>query len=210
MNLFLSTISSQNTPFGIFFSDDLAEISEVYFERNDFFLDRLSTFPELEKVQKIFYVSGPASFTSLRNMSVFLSVFTEFSESEISLHSISTGEFFDITFPYSDLHILSVGRRESFVFLKNPENSEMPYKKYKNPEVIEIIKNMFLKNPEMSLSGEFSEKFLELKNNEIADVAFSFPIPQKEFLQNILENSGKFLISQKRAPIDYGALPNIG
>ena len=120
MNLFLSTISSQNTPFGIFFSDDLAEISEVYFERNDFFLERLSIFPEFEKVQKIFYVSGPASFTSLRNMSVFLSVFTEFSESEISLHSISTGAFFDITFPYSDLHILSVGRRESFVFLKNP------------------------------------------------------------------------------------------
>jgi len=213
MNLFLSTISSKNTPFGIFFSDDLSEISEVSFERNDFFLDRLSEFSELKKIQKIFYVSGPASFTALRNMSVFLNVFAEFSEKKIELYALPTGDFFDMNFPFSHAHILSVGRRESFLFLKKyflEKTPEIGYVKYKNDEVIEILKEMQGKNQELVISGEFSEKFLELHAQKIPEIAFSFPLSQEEFLKNLLENSQKFLLPKNRATVDYGALPNIG
>ena len=211
MNLFLSTLSP--SPYGIFFSDDGAEISEVYFERNDFFLDRLSKFPELKFVQKIFYVSGPESFTSLRNMSVFLNVFTEFSEHEISLYAIPSGRFFHMNTPYSQAHVLSVGRRESFLFSKKHSQSRMPeisYAKYKNPEVIALLKNLREQNPDLCVSGEFSEKFLELQQQQIPDLAFAFPLSPADFVQELLANAEEFLLQKKRAHIEYGALPNIG
>ncbi len=214
MNLFLSTLSSSGVPVGIFFSDDLSKIVDVNFERNDFFLDRLAKFQELKKVQKIFYVAGPASFTSLRNMSVFLNVFTSFSkfsdeDEKIDLYKISTGEFFNMSFPNSDAHVLSVGRRESFIFTGDG------YKKHKNIEALSVLQEISKKKTEnlgedLVISGEFSENFLERQQEEFSDVIFEFPISQKEFLTKILKNSKKFLQKNSRAAVDYGALPNIG
>ncbi len=196
MNLFLSTLSA--SPLGIFFSDEGKMIREISFERNDCFIDQLGKFPEISETQKIFYVSGPASFTSLRNMSVFLSTFTEFSEKKLQIFSVPTADFFQMSFPHCPLHILSVGRREGFVFTYHG------YEKLKNPQIIEMIKK---DSPEV-IGGEFSEQFLEQFQKENFDTAFSFPLPQEDFLENLLENQQKFLT--EKVEIDYGALPNIG
>jgi tRNA A37 threonylcarbamoyladenosine modification protein TsaB len=206
MNLFLSTLGK--TPWGFFFTDSLSSSKEVIFERNDFFIDRLSVFPELQKVENIFYVSGPASFTALRNMSVFLNVFTQFSQKKISLFAIPTAEFLAITFPHAQAHILSVGKRESFVFetqMEQDGTQKFSGKKYKNSEAIEYLQK---KNREV-LGGEMSENFLEKTQNSFT---FAFPERQKEVFIKILEKSQKNPKHWRTnsATIEYGALPNIG
>lgn len=218
MNLFLSTlgVSGNNVnAFGVFFTinqQGKVEIEkEIFFERNNFFIDVLSKSQELAFLENIFYVSGPASFTGLRNMSVFLNTFSIFSENidkkaqkKIHLFSVPTGEFLDICFPFSDANILKSGRREAFVFEKSSSRTgekNIRYTKMKNTELLQYLET---KNTDV-LGGQFSEDFLK-ENGE--KFTFSFSEPQEEILQKIYKKKERLKVECAR--VDYGSLPTIG
>lgn len=216
MNLFISPLSAE--PLGIFFDQNTTHITDITFPKSKSFIEVLQKFPEISVIEKIFYVSGPASFTSLRNMSVFLNIFQKFSEKKIELFAIPSGQFFQMHFPHAHIHILSVGRREGFVFkgYNLYGNASAKYTKYKNQEIIEQIFNQSKTHPELTLAGIFSEQFLEqldekfLENNpkNFPKPAFSFPLEQKEFLEILIQHQEKFAVP--KGDIDYGAKPNIG
>lgn len=128
MNFLIHTLSS--APQGYFFDDNGSVFSEIQFPSSSGFIDILSQEEKFKQVKNIFYVSGPASFTALRNLSVFLQILTKFSEEKYTVFKIPTQEYLFFLSPNISEIALPVGKRESFIFSKNTT-----YHKIKNTEL---------------------------------------------------------------------------
>jgi len=157
MNLLIHTL--ENTPKGFFFDSNGIVYKEIIFPSSSGFIDILSKENYFTDTYSIFYVSGPASFTSLRNLSVFLRILLKFSKNKYSIYSISTNDILLTLFPEKGKIALGIGKRESFIFSKNT-----PYKKIKNEISLDIFKVNFDK---INFSTIFFSTLLKNKNKYI-------------------------------------------
>ncbi len=196
MNLFISPLSGFSLC--TFFSDDNKVVEKISLQRSQSFADVLYENNNWKQVKNIFFISGPASFTTLRNMGVFLETLQQFSLKKYNFYSLSTGQFFKFSYPKSDIQFLSVGKRECFVFQNNN------YKKYKNSELAHQLQTSSdEKNKIMGGKEYISENSQKEISSEIEN-----KISDEKIFTEILKNKEKYYI--EKIEIDYGAEPNIG
>lgn len=184
MHLLIHTLLA--TPVVYFFSEEGIPIKSISLSSSSGFIDDISQQVEFSDVRSIFYVSGPASFTALRNLSVFLQMLHHFSSIPYSFFAIPTHDFLCSCFPSASYLLLSAGKRESF--LSTPSSS---FSIYPNTRLLEII-------PTGDLVGGFYAEEMGYKKAPFYDLFFT----------NILNNKKKYYTNT--ITIDYGALPNIG
>ncbi len=153
MNLLLHTLS--RFPKGFFFDETGNVFAEITFSSSSGLIDVLSQEKAFFDTQNIFYVSGPAGFTGLRNLSVFLQIVQLFSPNPYSFFSIPTAQFLSLAFPESTHVILPIGKRESFLFCAGK------YKKYRNEELLENSAPQF--SEEIHFSNTFFQQIIEQK-----------------------------------------------
>jgi len=187
-------------------------------------LDKSKTFSESimlsdfwKNTQNIFFVSGPASFTTLRNMSVFLETLQNFSpdtkaeQKKYNFYNISMQNFLE-NFIVQDstntknLLLYSVGRREVFIFENNPHKT---YKKIKNKNLEEYIQN----NTHTRCSGFLSENIQTiLQEKNIQYINFEEYENFKKYIhtKKLISEMKNSLYFSSDISIDYGSLPTIG
>ncbi len=183
-------------------------------------LDTSKTFSESimrsdfwKNTQNIFFVSGPASFTTLRNMSVFLETLKNFSTHEKAEHktynfyNISTQNFLQqcITHKHNTtpFFLYSVGRREVFIFSLD---TKKPYTKIKNTQYVEYI-NDNISSVVIGFLSENIETILTEHQREYINLGNT--IDTYLNIQEIIEKKDTALFS-RNISIDYGSLPTIG
>jgi hypothetical protein len=169
-------------------------------------------------VENIFFISGPASFTTLRNMSVFLETLKNFSENannkKYNFYNISTQDFLENFILYIDTDInklshlftYAVGRQEVFIFEESKK-----YQKIKNKKLKEYIQN----NNYKTISGFLSENIIniikEINNIKYLNLEHNLEnnIDYNKIISEIITTNNKKLFSNN-IKIDYGSLPTIG
>ncbi|HID92387.1 TPA: hypothetical protein EYG96_03250 [Candidatus Gracilibacteria bacterium] len=198
----------------IFFTEE--KITEnITLDKSKTFSESIMLSPFWKNTQNIFFISGPASFTTLRNMSVFLETLKNFSHDmkaenkEYNFYNISMQKFLENFIIHkktdtNNLFLYSVGKREVFIF--NKKSTIKKYEKIKNKDLKEYIQN----NNYTTCSGFLSENIITILNENNLDF-----INFKDTLENNLDF--KKLISEEnktnylnKITIDYGSLPTIG
>lgn len=202
MNLFLHSL--EGTIEGFFFENNGKKYQEISIPKQSGIIDELSKYKEIKEIQNIFIVSGPASFTSLRNLAVFTNTFLKFSDQEINFFSIPTLDIFKIFFPDAKEFFLSVGKRETFLF--SPQ-SEIKYTKWKNMAIAEKI-NQSSKSKE--LRGFLSPEMKQLIEGNFSEAIPLFKTNTEKFFIDLLALSKEKKWEKEFLEIEYGALPNIG
>lgn len=202
MNLFIYSLTG--TIEGYFFDDKGGNIKEISVPFRSGIIDELSKYDDINHIEKIFVVSGPASFTSLRNIAVFINIFFEFSEQKITLYSVPTTKIFPLLFSNSKKFFLSVGKRETFLFSPAEENN---YQKHKNPLLAEKIR---AEATSEDIAGFVSPEFKNILPSEtIYKQSLLQQDPAKFFLSLLSPEINKNW-KKKFLEIEYGAEPNIG
>lgn len=145
------------------------------------------------------YASGPAPFTGLRNMSVFLKTLRLVHPS-CSFFSFSTSEYLAQCFPESEVQVFSAGKKECFVCTKNSiqltKNSIFLESIQKAPQPIGVFPESCHENFYTSLSTPpFSEHICS-------------PQPFLQTLNSFINNASAYHTNDIN--INYGALPRLG
>lgn len=215
MNLLLVP-SLQSCEF-IFFTD-IKICESLTLETSKSFSETIIASEYWKEVDSIYFVSGPASFTTLRNMSVFLETLQQFSEKaqnkKYNFYNISTAKILEnLSSNISNnlptlIYLYSVGKREVFLF------EEQQYTKIKNKNLLEYILNT-VSHKKIKIFGFLSENICKIfdDNNHHDDHVeyINFENNISQFLnieklitlmseENIINNSSDM-------SIDYGALP---
>jgi len=195
----------------IFFTEDKI-LENIIFNKSKTFSESIMLSKHWKQTQSIYFISGPASFTTLRNMSVFLDTLQNFSQhlhsenKQYNFYNISTQEFLknytiSNTSKNNNLYLYSVGRREVFIF-----KTDNKYEKIKNNNLAEYINN----NNYKTCSGFLSESVITILNqNDIECINFEDTLENNINIKKIIskESKNKFLTEIN---IDYGSLPTIG
>jgi len=197
----------------IFFTESTI-LEHISLDKSKTFSESIMLSKHWKQTQNIYFISGPASFTTLRNMSVFLETlknFSEYSPSENKIYNffnISTQEFLENytinTLSNTDnLHLYSVGRREVFIFKNKNQNK---CEKIKNKDLAQYITN----NTNITCSGFLSENVITiLKQNNIEYINLEDDLEKNINITKILSKESTVKHS-KDIFIDYGSLPTIG
>lgn len=112
MNLFIHTLTAFPE---IYFFDGGEYKTHQTVEKNNGFADICAQHCIAEEIENIFYISGPASFTGLRNISVFLKTLQAFGNENIQFYSLSSFELFELCFPDQLEYVFPTGRTECFI-----------------------------------------------------------------------------------------------
>ena len=192
MNLFISPLGMHPTL--SFFSNNGEEKEFHTLQRNEGYADIMEKCEYWNSVTTIYYISGPCSFTSLRNMSVFLQTLKSFAKKQYAFIPITTAQYLQILSPQSTVHLFSVGKRETFVF----QNAQ--YTKYKNTEILSIIQKK-------EIIGGILCTDLEEQLRE-ASFVIDKKISSTDIYTKVLKLEKN--VRESNIEIDYGADPRLG
>ncbi len=202
----------------IFFTKNSKILEHTILDKSKTFSETIMFSKNWEMVENIFFISGPASFTTLRNMSVFLETLKNFSENannkKYNFYNISTQDFLENFILYIDTDInklshlftYAVGRQEVFIFEESKK-----YQKIKNKKLKEYIQN----NNYKTISGFLSENIIniikEINNIKYLNLEHNLEnnIDYNKIISEIITTNNKKLFSNN-IKIDYGSLPTIG
>lgn len=184
MNIFINIVSENSITF---FDDNNFNVVKI--NKNEEFANIINKNTNWKEIKNIFYTNGPAYFTILRNMSVFLNTFKLFVE-KVNFYGISSAEYLFIEHPKADICLIPSGKNDFYTFTKDGL-----YKKLASNELESIIKKYKCVGGNKDLLKNYKSKFIK-------------PIDTEEIIQTIIKKKDNF--EKNFINIDYGSLPKIG